>query len=278
MKLRDVRRALLAVGALLAFFSSLPSALAGPQSGQVWLKEVSGEVLFSVNDGPWQPLKAPCWLGAGAVIKTGRDATADMLLQYNGSALRLLPESTLRLEKLHKQSTGEQLITETRLKLEAGSLVGSQRKLAKPSHLDVATPAGVATIVGTEYVVRADGAVTVLSGAVSVHFNLPGNKGSVKATVPAGSSFDPATGQVVPTTPAFLLNLIAHIVTVRNNAETFKINGATLVVKPEEFSSPTKGNNGVGNGVDPPPPGNPPVNDGPGTGPGNPGNKRGGRL
>jgi hypothetical protein len=46
-----------------------------------------------------------------------------------------------------------------------------------------------------------------------------------------------------------------------------------------------KGNNGVGNGQDPPPPGwqnprNPhfgqPGNDGPGTGPGNPGN-RGGR-
>jgi hypothetical protein len=32
------------------------------------------------------------------------------------------------------------------------------------------------------------------------------------------------------------------------------------------------GNNGVGNGNDPQPPGNPPINDGPGTGPGNPGN------
>ncbi|MGH9426160.1 MAG: hypothetical protein ACRD2L_07650 [Terriglobia bacterium] len=31
------------------------------------------------------------------------------------------------------------------------------------------------------------------------------------------------------------------------------------------------GNNGVGNGQDPQPPGNPPVNDGPGSGPGNPG-------
>lgn len=35
----------------------------------------------------------------------------------------------------------------------------------------------------------------------------------------------------------------------------------------------TKGNNGVGNGLDPQPPGNPPINDGPGTGPGNPGNR-----
>ena len=34
-----------------------------------------------------------------------------------------------------------------------------------------------------------------------------------------------------------------------------------------------KGNNGVGNGPDPQPPGNPKVNDGPGTSPGNPGNK-----
>jgi len=34
-----------------------------------------------------------------------------------------------------------------------------------------------------------------------------------------------------------------------------------------------KGNNGVGNGVDPQPPGNPPVNDGPGTSPGDPGNR-----
>jgi hypothetical protein len=33
------------------------------------------------------------------------------------------------------------------------------------------------------------------------------------------------------------------------------------------------GNNGVGNGLDPAPPGNPPVNDGPGTGPGDPGNR-----
>ena len=36
-----------------------------------------------------------------------------------------------------------------------------------------------------------------------------------------------------------------------------------------------RGNNGVGNGFDPQPPGNPPINDGPGTGPGNPGNRGG---
>ena len=37
---------------------------------------------------------------------------------------------------------------------------------------------------------------------------------------------------------------------------------------------PVKGNNGLGNGEDPAPPGNPRVNDGPGTTPGHPGNRR----
>jgi hypothetical protein len=50
--------------------------------------------------------------------------------------------------------------------------------------------------------------------------------------------------------------------------------------KPKHEPKPRrpKGNNGVGNGIDPQPPGNPPINDGPGTGPGNPGNRQlGGR-
>lgn len=38
-----------------------------------------------------------------------------------------------------------------------------------------------------------------------------------------------------------------------------------------------RGNNGVGNGFDPQPPGNPPINDGVGTFPGNPGNRGYGR-
>ena len=41
----------------------------------------------------------------------------------------------------------------------------------------------------------------------------------------------------------------------------------------ERKNEKRKGNNGVGNGFDPQPPGNPKVNDGPGTGRGNPGNK-----
>jgi hypothetical protein len=47
--------------------------------------------------------------------------------------------------------------------------------------------------------------------------------------------------------------------------------------KPKDKPDRPKGNNGVGNGLDPQPPGDPPINDGPGTSPGNPGNRGGAR-
>lgn len=53
----------------------------------------------------------------------------------------------------------------------------------------------------------------------------------------------------------------------------------TLKVMPTFASTGSgRGNNGVGNGQDPQPPGNPPINDGEGTFPGNPGNRRRGIL
>jgi len=54
---------------------------------------------------------------------------------------------------------------------------------------------------------------------------------------------------------------------------SFASNGSGLTEQAREKGK-EKGNNGVGNGIDPQPPGNPPVNDGSGTGPGNPGNKQ----
>jgi len=272
-------KALLCLVTLLSFnLVSVLSSKAELQSGQVLIQAVKGVATYSTG-GKWVSLKENTTVGRGTTIKTDADSTVDLILQYSGTVLRLTPNSTLSFDKLNKEAAGEDMITETSLNLVEGSIVGSQRKLASPSTFQINVPGGVATIKGTEYLVRADGAVTCVSGSVSVNYNLPNNGGSVKVIVPAGYSFNPATGQVIATSPAYLQNIIADINTVRQNAQVFKAGGATVVVKPEGgVISPTKGthgNNGVGNGVDPQPPGNPPVNDGPGTGPGNPGNKGG---
>jgi len=258
----------------MVVFATAISLRAELSSARVIIKSVSGHATCSTNAVVFHPLHAGDLTTPGSILKTDADATVDLILQDSGTVLRMLPDTTLKLAKLNKQKAGEQIMTETSLKLLKGSVIGSQRKLAVPSHFDIAMREGVATIVGTEYVINADGAVTVLSGQVSINYNLPGNKGSVKVSIPQGYTFNPATGTVVPTSTGFLQNLIADVNTVKQNAQTFKASGATIVVKREDFVSPTKGNNGVGNGVDPQPPGNPPVNDGPGTSPGNPGNRK----
>jgi len=209
------------------------------EKNQLHVVAVSGHVTYSTSEQSALPLKADMHIARGSTITTGPASTADLVLQYNGTVIRMVENTKLEIVKLDKEQAGVDVITETSLNLVAGAIVGSQRKLAVPSRLDVKIPGGVATIVGTEYVVRADGAVTVLSGSVTVNYNLPGNKGSVKVTVPAGYSFDPATGQVVPTTPDYLVDIIADVDTVRQNAMSFKAGGATVVVKPADVMSPS---------------------------------------
>ena len=263
--------------ALAAFISPLVGLGSGMETiGSVTVIACDGAVSRSVDGSAWEGVQPGTELKEGTQLRTGQKAKADLLLQYNGSVFRLGQDSQVRVELLRKRDTGVDMVTETRLKVIRGEFIGSQRKLHKPSILEIATAAGRAFIRGTEYVVNAEGQVTVLSGSVEVNYNLPGNKGSIKVTVPAGYTFNPATGTVVPTDPVHLQDIIADVSSVRNNAEVFKAGGATIVVKPNEPMSVTtpNGNNGVGNGVDPQPPGNPPVNDGPGTSPGNPGNKK----
>lgn len=82
----------------------------------------------------------------------------------------------------------------------------------------------------------------------------------------------PAVTSVAPVTPTGS--------TIRDNLMPVPRWEQTPGLRPEQGEESgrngSKGNNGVGNGQDPQPPGNPPINDGPGTSPGNPGNKGGG--
>ncbi len=270
------RDALVLVLVILLGVDFALNTMAALRPAQVVVQDIVGTASYSVG-GTWQPLKKGAALNQGTTIKTDADSTVDLLFYSSFTALQLTPNSSLRLDRLVAEAAFDRPVTETTLTLLAGSIAGTQRKLAAPSRFQVNVAGRVATITGTEYFIRADGAVTVTSGTVSLNCNLPGNRGSIKVTVSAGYSFDPATGQVVPTTAAYLQNIIAHLTTTSHNAETFKVGGGTLVVKPEGFVTPfsPNGNNGVGNGIDPQPPGNPPINDGPGTGPGNPGNAGG---
>ncbi|MCI5117223.1 MAG: hypothetical protein D3913_04550 [Candidatus Electrothrix sp. LOE1_4_5] len=66
-------------------------------------------------------------------------------------------------------------------------------------------------------------------------------------------------------------NIVWTMVATDQSGNTTTAEGHVLVGNPGK--SGDNGNNGVGNGEDPQPPGNPPINDGTGAGPGKPGNK-----
>jgi hypothetical protein len=176
-----------------------------------------------MDHSSWAPLVPGMVLGKGAELETGPGATADVEFEYSGTVIRLRPDSVLELARMDEVVAGENVITDTRLNLKAGSLIGSQRKLAKPSTFTITTPNGSATIRGTEYLVTAAGVVTYFRGEVAVNSSRPGSPTS--AEVPAGFSFNPATGQVAATASANLLSSSHDMQAVRGDSDKLGTGG-----------------------------------------------------
>src|SRR5882672_2669445 len=79
--------------------ASVSTTGAGVQPAQVLIQEVKGAASYSTG-GSWQPLKQYMKLTEGAVIKTEANSTVDLMFDSSGTALRLTPDSSLRLDKL----------------------------------------------------------------------------------------------------------------------------------------------------------------------------------
>lgn len=187
----------------------------------------------------------------------------------------MMPNTVLDVTRLEKEVAGEEVISWTVLDLRAGGVIASQRKLDRLSTFQINTLAGPVTIGRSEYLVRADGTVRCFAGRIDIDGNFAGIAAAMD--VPPGFSFDPITKVVAPMEANFITLVAGDLNAVRQNASSAKKDSGHAVINmaDQDKVSPTKGNNGVGNGVDPQPPGNPPINDGPGTSPGNPGNKGG---
>jgi len=228
----------LVVSALI--FSSTQPAQAVQRDARVSVRHVEGTAQCMIKEGGlWRPLQAGAELGAGAVLQTSDNSAVDLFFPWSGTVLRLTPNTELRVEKLLKLSTDIENITDTKLVLTKGSVVGSQRKLPKASTFSIETAKGEAVIRGTEYVVYYDGTVTVLSGVVNINYNNPGQRGSVKVQVSAGFTFNAATRTVVASPTPIPPDYDYHVSTVRNNALVFRVaDGATVVVKPPTSTSP----------------------------------------
>jgi hypothetical protein len=232
-----MRSAVLVVGVLAV--ACLPAVSSDFQSGEFNIKSVQGTVRYSTDHSTWAEVKPGMTLGKGVELKTGPDSTADLEFDYSGTALRLRPNSLLELARLDKMVIEESTIIETRLNLKAGSLVGSQRKLAKPSSFTIATPNDSATIKGTEYLVASDGTVACFRGEVNVNSSRQGNL--ISAQVPAGFSFNPVSFQVAATASVNLSSFSGDVQAVRDDADNFKTDWHNPNEEPYCEVSPVKG-------------------------------------
>lgn len=257
------------------FIVGLFAARAEHQNGQLVIKSVQGQASYCADCVHWHPLGPGLILGKGAVLRTGGSSTIDIILKSSGTAMRMIPNTFLEVTRLEKEVAGEDVITWTILDLRAGAVIASQRKLDRLSRFQINTQAGPVTICRNEYLVQADGTVRCFAGRIWLIGNFAGIASGMD--VPAGFSFDPIAKAVAPIEANFLTIIAADLDAVRHNASNIKKDPGQVIINmaDQDKVSPTKGNNGVGNGVDPQPPGNPPPNDGPGTSPGNPGNKGG---
>ena len=196
-------------------------AQAEPAQARIDVMGINGTACFSKDGMDYYPLHAGDFVGPGFLIKTASISRVDLFLPDSGTVLRVQPDSVLQFARLNKSPAGELTVSDTSLKLLKGSVVGSQHKLSAPSHFDITTSQNTATIVGTEYVVNANGAVSVLDGTVRLNYKLPGNQIPAKVSVPAGYSFDLATGNVARTATANFPSYNHDIQAVRDNMSKF---------------------------------------------------------
>jgi len=213
---RMLIRPITLTGGMLAMVCTSASS-SEVQSGELSIKSVQGTATYSTDHSSWAALTPGMMLGKGAELRTGPDSTVDLEFAYSGTALRLKPDSLLELTRLDEEVIENSTLIDTSLNLKAGSLIGSQCKLAQPSTFTVTTLHGSASIRGTEYLVAADGAVSCFRGEVAVSASRPG--GPVSAEVPAGFSFNPTTGQVTATASASRVSASHDIQAVRENLD-----------------------------------------------------------
>jgi hypothetical protein len=217
------------------------------QGGSVTVYAVNGSAKCSTGDSDSKPLKPGDQVPAGCTITTDDKSTVD-LVPCGGSAFRVNPGSELDVKKCDSTLCGDQYVNDCDFNLKSGSLTGCTGKQPKSSKFCIDNNNGHnhCNCNDTQYLVLANGDVTVLSGKISVDYDPTGKKKSDQnnVMVSAGETFDPKTGEVVPTTAKELKKdlkkAIADITTMQDIADSFKVKGATITVFSEQECSPVK--------------------------------------
>jgi hypothetical protein len=151
----------------LAGLTTVVMAAGAKRATKATVRAVHGDVQYSTDGGQWKPLRPNMDLPEGTSVKTGADSGADMQVNGRTSTVRVTADTTMTLKQMEAIGAGMAADTETLLKLDGGTVMGSVKKISGDSHYQVSTPRGVAGVRGTDFQV----VVTALpSGLFTVTF------------------------------------------------------------------------------------------------------------
>ncbi len=175
-------------------------ARADGESHNAIVLRLQGKARASSDHVQWHKLEKRQRGRAGDIDpQTAANSTVDIGLgttdKPDAEMVRVLANSVLGIDRLGSQRTGDDLVEDIGLDLQAGQITGVAGKPVAGSKYEIKFANGVVAIRGAKYQMTASGMVTSFAGDVVVA--LAGADGSTAVkVVAAGNRFDPATGMV----------------------------------------------------------------------------------
>ena len=127
--------------------------LAGRQASAI-LASVTGDVKIKTTEGVWRQAQEGEPLSAGQQIQVSTNSSAQLRFA-DDSELVVQPSSSVLLDTLSSYAGG--YMVDTQVRLQAGRVeVHANPQARQGQRFDVATPAAVASVRGTEFLVEAD--------------------------------------------------------------------------------------------------------------------------
>jgi sulfatase modifying factor 1 len=189
------------ISLLLAIFCALPVASAQAVKGAVRVLRTEGARISLLVNGANSDVKLGTMLKEGSVILTGSDSAVDLLFE-NGVVLQVQPNTEFSIDKFqldpfnaegldYKNLMSEPSTSVTQMKLDAGTLIASSKKLESGSRFEIITPIGTCGIRGTRFFVQTEklkGSPTAMVGVA---------EGMVEFITPQGESREVAAGETL---------------------------------------------------------------------------------
>lgn len=113
-----------------------------PKARGAQVQGVTGTATYQVAGGPVVEIKAGDVIPEGAVINTSPGSSVDVFLGRNVGVLRVTEGSTLQIATLQQVDTGSGLVTQTKLVLQKGEVLGDVNKQTAGSSFSITLPDG----------------------------------------------------------------------------------------------------------------------------------------